>query len=142
LPQFALSVNDQDCAWDKTVKTQALSAAETEVMLVLWGIGSGSVADIQSALRPERDIAYTTVATLLSRMEVKGAVVSKKSGRSYVFSPLATKADFQQNKLSGLVQQFFEGRPSSLASHFIKTNSFSEQELAELRLLLDQKENK
>jgi BlaI family transcriptional regulator, penicillinase repressor len=124
------------------VKTQALSAAETEVMLALWEIGSGSVADIQNALKPERDIAYTTVATLLSRMEAKGAVSSKKVGRSYTFSPLATKADFQQNKLSGLVQQFFEGRPSSLASHFIKTNSFSDQELAELRRLLDQKEKK
>lgn len=121
---------------------QTLSATEMEVMLALWDVGSGSVADIQAALQPERDMAYTTVATLLTRMEAKGAVSAVKSGRSYVYSPIATKTDYQQNRLSGLVQQFFGGRPSSLASHFIETNSFSKDEIAELRKLLDDKESR
>ena len=121
------------------MKTDALSKSELEVMVALWRIGSGSVSDIRRELAAERDLAYTTVATLLGRMAEKGAVTAKKVGRSFVFEPTEQQSDYRKSRLSDLVRQFFDDRPSSLASHFIQTNSFTQDELDDLRRLIEQK---
>ncbi|MCV0423931.1 MAG: BlaI/MecI/CopY family transcriptional regulator [Roseibium sp.] len=128
------------------MKTSTLSKSEIEVMAALWRLGSGTVATVQKDLQdsdPEqRKIAYTTVATHLTRMVEKGAVRARKEGRSYLYEPTEKRADYQLLRLGDMVRQFFDGRPSSLASRFIESNSFSSEELEELRHLIDKKKPK
>lgn len=125
------------------MKSENLSKAELDVMAVLWQLGRATVADVQAELakmRPdEKAFAYTTVATHLNRMLEKGAVSATKKGRSLLFEPTEKRSDFRQSRLSALVRQFFDGRPSSLASQFIEQNSFTSEELDELRRLIDEK---
>jgi len=64
-----------------------LSVAETEVLRLLWQLGTGTVQDICDALPPERDVAYATVQTLLRRLESKGYVTHETRGRAHVFGP-------------------------------------------------------
>jgi predicted transcriptional regulator len=128
------------------MKTNNLSKSEIEVIAALWRLGSGTVAAVQKELQesdPEqRKIAYTTVATHLTRMVEKGAVSARKEGRSYLYEPTEKRSDYQQLRLRDMVRQFFDGRPSSLASRFIESNSFSSEELDELRRLIDEKKAK
>ena len=125
------------------MKTDSLSKSEIEVMAALWRLGSGSVSDVQQELQksdPEaKKFAYTTVATHLTRMQEKGAVSASKKGRSYIYEPTEERADYQQLRLGDMVRQFFDGRPSSLASRFIESNSFSDEELEELSRLIERK---
>ncbi|MFN3228106.1 MAG: BlaI/MecI/CopY family transcriptional regulator, partial [Hyphomicrobiales bacterium] len=98
------------------MKSNKLSNAELDVMMALWELGSGSVSDVQKSLvgGANKDYAYTTVATLLKRMEDKQAVSSVKSGRSFVYEPVEKLDDFRKTRLSDIVRQFFDGRPSRL----------------------------
>jgi predicted transcriptional regulator len=121
------------------MKVDSLSKAEMEVMAVLWRIGRGSVADIRRDLGSEKIWAYTTVATYLSRMVEKGAVVARKDGRSYTYEPAEQRSDFRRSRVRNLARQLFDGRPSSMVSYFIETGSFTEQELDDLRQLIDDK---
>ncbi len=126
------------------MKTDTLSKSEIEVMAALWRLGSGSVAEIQDEMHRHstdgQTFAYTTIATHLSRMVDKSAVAARKIGRAYQYSPTEKRVDYQQVRLGDLVRQFFDGRPSSLASRFIETNTFTREELNELRRLIDEKE--
>ncbi|WP_420411460.1 BlaI/MecI/CopY family transcriptional regulator [Roseibium sp.] len=125
------------------MKSENLSKSELDVMAVLWQLGRATVSEVQEELgrnRPDdKAFAYTTVATHLNRMLEKGAVTATKKGRSLVFEPTEDRSDFRQSRLSALVRQFFDGRPSSLASQFIEQNSFTTEELDELRRLIDEK---
>ncbi|QDG78632.1 BlaI/MecI/CopY family transcriptional regulator [Labrenzia sp. PHM005] len=125
------------------MKSENLSKSELDVMAVLWRLGRATVSEVQGELarsRPDdKAFAYTTVATHLNRMLEKGAVTATKTGRSLVFEPTEDRSDFRQSRLSALVRQFFDGRPSSLASQFIEQNSFTTEELDELRRLIDEK---
>ncbi len=124
------------------MKVDALSKAELQVMAALWRLGAGSVADIQRELGKERKLAYTTVATYLTRMAEKGAVTARKVGRAYVFEPSESLSDYRKATFRDLVARFFDGRPTALVSHFIETTSFTDDELATLRALLDDKAKK
>ena len=124
------------------MKVDALSKAELQVMAALWRLGAGSVADIQRELGKERKLAYTTVATYLTRMAEKGAVTSRKVGRAYVFEPSESLSDYQKATFRDLVARFFDGRPTALVSHFIETTTFTDDELATLRALLEDKAGK
>lgn len=128
------------------MKTDNLSKAELEIIKVLWKLGDASVYGIQEALNSTRSkdqhLAYTTIATMLRRMEEKGAVLSHKEGRSYIFQPTEELSEYKSSKLKDFVGQFFEGRPSSLASYFIENSKFSEEELVALSKLIDEKKYK
>ncbi|MEW7008639.1 MULTISPECIES: BlaI/MecI/CopY family transcriptional regulator [unclassified Lentilitoribacter] len=128
------------------MKSEKLSKSELEVMVVLWSLGKGTASDIQQELNNDdhapREYAYTTIATHLNRMVEKGAVKAKKKGRSYEFEPLESRSDFGRFRLAGLLDQFFDGRASSLASQFIEANTFTEKELNELEALIAEKKSK
>ena len=67
-------------------RLQRPSPLELQALKVLWSLGSGTVADVREAMELNRDLAYTTVLTLLDRLETKGAVRREKKGRGYVYS--------------------------------------------------------
>ncbi|PTX63740.1 putative transcriptional regulator [Kordia periserrulae] len=88
--------------------------------------------------------ATTTIATLLKRMTDKGYVAYKTFGKSREYYPLIKKADYFSKHLNGLIKHFFNDSASQFASFFTKETNLSEDELKELRTIIDQqlKENK
>ena len=78
---------------------------EAEVMECVWELGSASVKDIHKCLLERREIAYTTVMTVMSRLANKGYLVSKPRGRAYVYEPAAGREAF----CAGVVQDFMSG---------------------------------
>jgi predicted transcriptional regulator len=78
---------------------------EAEIMECVWDLGSASVKDIHRCLLERREIAYTTVMTVMSRLAAKGYLVSKPRGRAYVYEPAAGREAF----CAGVVQDFMAG---------------------------------
>ena len=76
----------------------SLSELQLSLMRVLWARGEASTADVAEALRGERDLAHTTVATLLTRLEKRGLLSSRREGRALLYQPLVTQADVQRLK--------------------------------------------
>lgn len=123
------------------MKTKSLTDLQLDVMRALWTLGEGGVADIHEALREEgRELAPTTVATLLQRLERQGWVAHKRSGRQFVYRARITQKSAAKGALRRLLGSFFGGRASALTAQLLESEALSSEELGAIRKLLDEKE--
>jgi len=89
-----------------------------ECLRALWSIGKGSVRQVREELLVrKRDLAYTTVMTLLDRLERRGAVSRKKVSRMFVYEALLTREAVRALAVKQLVNTFFDGESADLAEY-------------------------
>ncbi len=118
--------------------TRPISDAELEVLKVLWEAGEGTVGDVRAGLaRRHPDRAYTTVQTLLYRLQDKGYVTSAKQGRALVFRPRVSREDHLIDALGQLADRVCAGSVTPLMMTLMRGRRLSSQEIAELRDVLD-----
>jgi len=115
----------------------SLSDLQFAVMRVLWEQGETATAAVQSALAPARRLAHTTVATLLSRLEKRGIVASRREGRQLVYRPLVSEGDVRRSMVSELVSTVFRGDPGALMTHLVRESEIRPGDLERVRDLLD-----
>jgi BlaI family transcriptional regulator, penicillinase repressor len=113
-----------------------LSEVQVAVMRVLWNARKATTAAVHERMGKPRSLAYTTVATLLTRLEKRGLVKSKMDGRERVFEPLVSEADVQRHMVSDLVSNLFRGDPSALVSHLVRDSEFDAADLETIRRML------
>ena len=120
-------------------KSIRLTRFELEIMDVLWKLGSGSVREIQELLPEKRRPAYTTVQTIVRRLEEKDAVRRlKKIGNAFIFEPLVTKKSAHHRLINELLEAF-GGSARPLMAHLAETGKLSLEDLKELEGLVAQK---
>jgi BlaI family transcriptional regulator, penicillinase repressor len=120
-----------------------ISETELDVLKVLWEHGPGTVRALNALLgRQGRRWAYTTVLTLLQRLESKGYVTSDKSGVAHVFRPAVTRDKLLQQRLKDLANQLCEGTATPLVLALVEGQRFTAEEISQFRQLLDQLENR
>ena len=117
----------------------SLSELQLALMQVLWARGEASTAEVAEALRGERGLAHTTVATLLTRLEKRGLLASRREGRALLYTPRVTEAEVQRSMVGSLLDRLFAGRATALVSHLLDARGVDAQELAELQSLLKQR---
>jgi len=116
-----------------------MSESEREVLKALWDHGTGPVRDVVGWLRQAgRDWAYTTVLTLLGRLEAKGYVTCDRSGFAHVFQAAVSREDVVQQGLDALAQEFCNGEPAPLVLALVQGRRFTAKELADFRRLIDE----
>lgn len=112
---------------------------ELEILRILWAKGSATLAEVCDALRENRDVATTTVATMLKVMLEKNLVKRRDSaGRGYQWSAAASQEKTAGSMVGKLVDGVFEGSASRLVAHLVETHRLTGDDLAELEQLLDQ----
>jgi BlaI family penicillinase repressor len=117
----------------------SLSELQLGLMRVLWARGEASTTEVAEALRGERDLAHTTVATLLTRLEKRGLLASRREGRALLYTPLVSENEVQRAMVGNLLDRLFAGRASALVSHLLDARGVDAKELAELQALLKQR---
>lgn len=123
-------------------RAKQLTDVQLAVMRALWEEGRATTAVVHERMGKPRSLAYTTVATLLGRLEKRGLVRSEKEGRERVFEPLVTENEVTRKMVSDLVAKLFRGDPRALVSHLVKDSEFDETDLETVRRLLeDDKKN-
>jgi predicted transcriptional regulator len=121
----------------------SISESERDVLKALWDHGPGTVREVAGRLQTAgRDWAYTTVMTLLSRLEAKGYVTSDKSGFAHRFCAAVSREDVVQQRLEALAAEFCDGQPAPLVLALVQGQRFSTEELAEFRRLIEEQEEK
>lgn len=90
---------------------------ELECLKVLWKLGQGSVRDVRHELAEDRKLAYTTVMTVLDRLEKRGAVTRQKRGRAFVYEPKLTRDALRQFAVKSLLEAFFDGSGQQLIDY-------------------------
>jgi predicted transcriptional regulator len=118
---------------------KTLTEVELELMAILWRLGEGSVNDVIAQLPPGRDLAYTSVSTVLRILEQKGIVGARKEGRGHIYVPRLAKVDYEATSVRRLVTQVFDGTPASLVRRLIETDGMTAKDLTELQDLLARK---
>ena len=88
---------------------------ELECLKILWKLGEGNVKDVRAQLTQHRELAYTTVMTILDRLEKRSAVSRKKTGRSFVYTPVAERESLRHLAAKELIDNYFDGEPANLA---------------------------
>lgn len=119
-----------------------LTKFELEIMHSLWGLGSGSVREIQEQLPAKKRPAYTTVQTMIYRLEEKGAVRRvKKIGNAHVFEPMVTRKSAHHRLITELLD-FFGGSARPLMAHLVETGKLSLEDIREMEGLLSEQQDK
>ncbi len=119
------------------LRSARLGDLEAAIMNVVWQRGETTVEHVRAALAPERDPAYTTVMTVMSRLAAKGVLEREKQGRAYVYRATAEQSEIAGSMLSTLVERFYSGSPGRAIAHLIETEEeVSEEDLARLEELI------
>ncbi len=117
-----------------------ISNTEWQVMEIVWREGSAPSAMIRSELMEKMGWADTTVKTLLKRLVDKGALVTRKdpnNKRGYIYEAAFTEETYAASKTRNVIDRFYGGALKDLVAGFIDRDELSDQEIKELRKLLD-----
>jgi len=90
---------------------------ELECLSALWLLGEGNVQAVRDQLSARRELAYTTVMTMLDRLARKQIVTRRKVGRSFVYMPAVTRDEVRRRAVRELVESLFDGSPEALRRH-------------------------
>lgn len=114
-----------------------LSELQLAVMNVLWRGGEATTAEVHEQVGKARSLAYTTVSTLLTRLEGRGAVRSVKRRRERVFEPFVSESEVRRSMVSELVENLFAGDAHALVSHLIRESDIGAGDIEAVRTLLE-----
>ncbi|ACY96277.1 MULTISPECIES: BlaI/MecI/CopY family transcriptional regulator [Thermomonospora] len=118
---------------------KGLGELERTVMEVLWarqeaGDGAATARDVSRALAGDRDLAHTTVMTVLDRLTKKGFLVRERDGRAWRYQPAASRESYVAELMLGALNQ--TGDRDAALTHFVR--SVSQDEIAVLRQALEE----
>lgn len=116
------------------------TAAETEILGVLWERGPSTVRAVQEVLEARRSTGYTTVLKLLQIMAGKGLVLRDERERTHVYRAAQPREAVQGQLIGDLVDRAFDGSAADLVMRALSTQRASKHELEEIRALLDRLE--
>src|SRR4029450_7834153 len=117
-------------------KTERLTPLELEIMEVLWETGAANVQTVQQRL--ERELAYTTVQTMLNILHRKGKVKRALKDRAYFYSPVVSRSHVVGNHVSDLIERLFGGSAESLVMSLVETKHLTPKKLAQLQKLIEE----
>ncbi|GHT76772.1 transcriptional regulator [Bacteroidia bacterium] len=110
---------------------EQLTPQEEQLMLYVWKFGKGFVKDYRE-LYPDPKPPYTTVATVMKKLEHKKYVASKLYGNTYEYRPKIKQESYKSDYVSGIVSNFFQNSYKEMVSFFAKEEKLSEQDLEEI----------
>lgn len=117
-----------------------LGPLEAEVMRLVWERGEVQVEDVHQALLRSREIAYTTVMTVMTRLTRKGLLTRERRGRAYLYRPARRREEMAKSTLQEWSQRFFGGRVMPAISFLLGSEKLTPEEVEELRRLVDRLE--
>jgi BlaI family penicillinase repressor len=121
-------------------KTEQLTPLELEIMHVLWETGPANVQAVQQKL--ERELAYTTVQTMLNILHRKGKVKRTLKERAYFYKPAVSRSQIASLHVGDMVERLFGGSAENLVMSLLETKHLTPAKLARLnKLLVQNKEN-
>ncbi|HET9484827.1 MAG TPA: BlaI/MecI/CopY family transcriptional regulator [Xanthomonadales bacterium] len=116
-----------------------LSDPQIALMRVLWQHGETSVAAAAETLASERKLAHTTVATMLTRLEKRGLVASRREGRMLVYRACVAEHEVRRSMVSGMLASLFGGDARALVAHLLREDEIAPNDLERVRALLARK---
>ena len=119
-----------------------LSQAEWAVMHKVWELKKTNVREVYEELLDAHGWAYNTVRTMMERLREKGYLAGKKVGNMYFYTPRAQRRKTTLAALEGFADRVFDGAVGPIVSHLIRSEKLMPDEMAQIRKMLEEDENK
>lgn len=122
-------------------KKHHLAPLQLEIMQILWQRDEATVAEVHQALTDDRSLAYTTISTMLTKMEKNGQVRIKerRAGRVIVYAPVLQEADVSKSMIGDLASRLFRDDLTELMHHLLDERDVSRDELERLEALIQER---
>ena len=112
-----------------------LTDQELEIMKVVWDLGKATVRDVYEKLLVRRQIAYTTVMTMMNILETKGHLKKTQDERAFLYRPAKPKQQVIRGMVQEFIQRVFNGSAEPLLVHLVQDEGLTEKDLAEIARL-------
>ena len=119
-----------------------ISAAEWEVLNIVWDRAPVTAPEVFQSLANERDWHQKTVNTFLTRLVEKGILRARRDGKTNIYAPRVTRAECVREESATFLQRVFRGALTPMMLHFVENAELSEAEIAELQKALKQRSKK
>lgn len=117
-----------------------LAELQLAIMQILWDRGEATVAEVRQALQPERDLAHTTVGTMLAKLEEAGRVAHRSDHRVNVYRPLIEREQVTRSMVSDLAERLFGGDLTEMFCHLLDSTEVTPEEIHRLKTMIRNKE--
>lgn len=117
-----------------------LAELQLAIMQVLWQREEATVAEVRDALLATRPLAYTTIGTMLTKMEEKGQVTHRVADRVNIYRALLPQNQVSRSMVSDLARRLFQGDVKQMVCHLLDDCELTDADLSELKRLIRQKE--
>jgi predicted transcriptional regulator len=114
-----------------------LTEVELQLMNVIWSLEVCTVKEVQTEISKDRELAYTSVATIMKILESKGILKSEKSDKAHIYSPLISKENYETQSLEHLAENLFHGDSSMMVMRLLDNSNLSQKELEAIREVLN-----
>lgn len=118
-----------------------LGETEMEVLNHVWELGEATVKEVRKRILKDRDVAYTTIMTVMQNLTDKGYLKYYKDGVTYVYSPAMEPESVRSNLIKDLITKVFKGSPKELVQTLVNSENLSEKDLTEIKSMIDQMED-
>jgi BlaI family transcriptional regulator, penicillinase repressor len=119
-------------------ESMGLTGLQLSILDVLWERGEATTQEVWVRLTQERQLALTTVATIMSRLERKHVLTHRREGRQHVYRAVVTRSEVRRSKVRELTENLFGGDPAELLSHLVRADEVDADELGRMRAMLDE----
>ena len=121
----------------KTRPLHGLGDLQAEVMEIVWELGEATVTQVHERVCRKRKVTYTTILTAMQKLDKKGWLRHRSEGRAYVYQPRQSREEAHSGVLSKLIKEAFRADPLRLMSHLLEEHPMTDEELADLKQLID-----
>jgi predicted transcriptional regulator len=114
-----------------------LTEVELQLMNVIWTLKECTVKEVQTEISKDRELAYTSVATMMKILEGKGILKSVKSDKAHVYTSLISKENYEKQSLEHLADNLFQGDSSMMVMRLLDNSNLSHKDLEAIREVLN-----
>jgi BlaI family penicillinase repressor len=126
----------------KSNRLHKLGDLQLRILQLLWKHGEMSASAVHAALKPERSLAPTTVATMLGKMEGRGLLAHREQGRAFIYRAAVDANEVTRGLGDYFVQRLFAGSVAGAVSHLLRTREVSRPELEQLEKLIKEEKRR
>lgn len=113
-----------------------LTEVELEFMAIIWRLGSATVKEVMAHLPKDRNLAYTTAATVMKILHQKDYLKCQKDSFAHTFTPVISKKEYETYFLEHTVNHIFDGEPVALVQRLLGASRIHQDEIQQIEEIL------
>ena len=117
-------------------RLKPLGEVELEILTIVWDLKEASVNDVLKVMRQKRELAYTSVMSMMQTLAKKNYLTFRQDGRSYIYQAAIDPAEVRNNLLEKTIENVFKNSPSDLVMHLIKSEKMTDEEKEEIKKII------